>query len=145
MLDIRDYLLEYKRKIPNLILIWTVFLVFIITFVLIINNSFKITNYYLVKGIVKDNKLNLVVSLDRKDSIIKNNYIYIDENKYKYKVESISDIVQENNNFYQQIILDIDVKDDNLIENNVIESKFIVSKKTILEYIYNLIKGGFWC
>ncbi|MBQ7136802.1 MAG: hypothetical protein IJO43_02345 [Bacilli bacterium] len=143
MLDIRDYLLEYKRKIPNLILIWTVFLVFIITFILIINKSFKITNYYLVKGIVKDNKLNLVVSLDRKDSIIKNNYIYIDENKYKYKVESISDIVQENNNFYQQIILDIDVKDANLIENNVIESKFIVSKKTILEYIYNLIKGGF--
>lgn len=143
MLNIRDYLLEYKRKIPNLILIWTVFLVFIITFILIINNSFKITNYYLVKGIVKDNKLNFIVSLDMKDSIIKNNYIFIGESKYKYKVDSIGDVVQENNEFYQQVVLDIDVKNANLIENNIIESKFIVSKKTILEYIYNLIKGEF--
>jgi len=144
MLDINDYLLEYKRKIPNILFLWTAMIVFITTFVLMINYNFKIIDYYQIKGIVKEKGLNISLPIEKVDSIINNRYIYIGGEKYKYSVKEISDnIVENSNSFYQNIVLDVDLKDREFIENNIIESKFIISKKTILEYIYNLIKGEF--
>lgn len=142
MLDIKDYLLEYERKIPNILVSWIVILSFIIIIGLIINSTFKIVDYYKVEGIVKNSELILVLPLKKIDYIIDNNYVYIDDKKYNYSVKSLSeDIINNNNEFYQEVILDIDLKDKNFIDNKIVSSKFIINKKTILIYIYNLFKG----
>lgn len=142
MLDIKDYLLEYKRKIPNILTLWSLLLVFIMISALIINSTFKLIDYYKVEGIVQENKLIITAPYNRVNSIINNDYIYIQNEKYKYKVESISkDIVNVGNEFYQEIILNIEFKDRELVDNNILKIKFIIKKMTIFEYIFNLFKG----
>ena len=142
MLDIKDYLLEYKRKISNILTLWSLLLVFIMISALIINSTFKLIDYYKVEGIVQENKLIITAPYNRVNSIINNDYIYIQNEKYKYKVESISkDIVNVGNEFYQEIILNIEFKDRELVDNNILKIKFIIKKMTIFEYIFNLFKG----
>lgn len=141
MLSVKDYLLQYERKVPNILVIWGIILAFITIFILIINHYFKIIDYYQIKGIVKDNSINILVPIDRVNSIVDNDFVYVNSKRYTYKVKEISNIINENNNFYQNIILDINLIDKNFIENNIMEVKFIINKETILKYIYNLIKG----
>ena len=144
MLDIKDYLLEYERKVPNILLLWSGIVVFIIIFILIINSAFKIKNYYQVEGIIKDNNLNILVPLEKTKEIIKNKAVYIDDEKYKYEVIKIdSNITEIEKNYYQSIALDIKLKDKYFVNNNIVKVQFIIEEMTILEYIYNLFKGGF--
>ena len=143
MYDIKDYLLEYKRKMPNILLLWGGLLVFIITSTLIINNFLKFTDYYQVEGMVQDNKLIITMPYNKVNSIINNKYVYIQNEKYKYKIENIKkDIINVGNEFYQELMIKIEFKDRKLIDNNVIEIKFIIKEMTIFEYIYNLFKGA---
>jgi hypothetical protein len=143
MYDIKDYLLEYKRKVPNILLLWGGLLVFIITITLIINNFLKFTDYYQVEGMVQDNKLIITMPYNKVNSIINNKYVYIQNEKYKYKIENIKkDIINVGNEFYQELMIKIEFKDRKLIDNNVIEIKFIIKEMTIFEYIYNLFKGA---
>ena len=141
MLSVKDYLLQYERKVPNILVIWGIILAFITIFILIINHYFKIIDYYQIKGIVKDNSINILVPIDRVNSIVDNDFVYVNSKRYTYRVKEISNIINDNNNFYQNIILDINLIDKNFIENNIMEVKFIINKETILKYIYNLIKG----
>ena len=142
MYDIKDYLLEYKRKIPHILLIWFSLLVFIITITLIINGFLKFTDYYKLDGIVKNNKLIITVPYNQVDYITNNHFVYIKNKKYKYQMENIKEeIINVGNEFYQEIMLKIDLKDRVLVDNNIIEIKFIIKEMTIFEYICNLFKG----
>lgn len=141
MLNIKDYLLEYERKVPNILIIWGIILAFITIFILIINYNFKIIDYYQINGIIKGGSINILVPIDRVNSIVDTDFVYVNSKRYTYKVKEISNIINENNNFYQNIILDINFNDKIFIENNIMEVKFIINKETILKYIYNLIKG----
>lgn len=142
MLNVNDYLLQYKRKLPNILLIWTIILTFIIVFIVIINNTFKLKNYYQLNGIVKDSYLSILMPIYDINSIVNNDIIYIDNIKYSYKIKEIDvEIIQEGTVFYQKIFLDVDLKDKNFIDNNVIKVKFVIKEMTILEYILYLFKG----
>lgn len=141
MLNIKDYLLEYERKVSNILIIWGIILAFITIFILIINYNFKIIDYYQINGIIKGGSINILVPIDRVNSIVDTDFVYVNSKRYTYKVKEISNIINENNNFYQNIILDINFNDKIFIENNIMEVKFIINKETILKYIYNLIKG----
>lgn len=144
MLDLRDYLLEYKRKIPNILLLWMMIGAFIIIFMLVINNNFKIKNYYKTSGIVKDGYLCILTDLGDVDDVVDNKYLYIEEDKYAYSIQRLNkEIVNEGTNFYQEVYLDIDLIDKDFVNNNIVEIKIIVSEKTIFEYISYLIKGDF--
>lgn len=142
MLDINDCLLRYQRKIPKILLIWLILLSFIIAVLIIINNCFKFNSYYQVQGIVKDNLLSVYVLVDDLKNITGNNTVYIENDKYKYKVASMKEeIISNNTLFYKEVLLHIDLKDKNFIDNNIIKVKFIVKEMTIFEYIIDLIRG----
>ena len=142
MLDINDYLLRYQRKIPKILLIWLILLSFIIAVLIIINNCFKFNSYYQVQGIVKDNLLSVYILVDDLKNITGNNTVYIENDKYKYKVASMKEeIISNNTLFYKEVLLHIDLKDKNFIDNNIIKVKFIVKEMTIFEYIIDLIRG----
>lgn len=142
MLDINDYLLRYQRKIPKILLIWLILLSFIIAVLIIINNCFKFNSYYQVQGIVKDNLLRVYILVDDLKNITGNNTVYIENDKYKYKVASMKEeIISNNALFYKEVLLHIDLKDKNFIDNNIIKVKFIVKEMTIFEYIIDLIRG----
>lgn len=142
MLDINDYLLRYQRKIPKILLIWLILLSFIIAVLIIINNCFKFNSYYQVQGIVKDNLLSVYILVDDLKNITGNNTVYIENDKYKYKVASMKEeIISNNALFYKEVLLHIDLKDKNFIDNNIIKVKFIVKEMTIFEYIIDLIRG----
>ena len=142
MLDINDYLLRYQRKIPKILLIWLILLSFIIAVLIIINHCFKFNSYYQVKGIVKDNLLSVYILVDDLKNITGNNTVYIENDKYKYKVASMKEeIISNNALFYKEVLLHIDLKDKNFIDNNIIKVKFIVKEMTIFDFIFDLIRG----
>lgn len=144
MLDINDYLLQYERKIPNILLLWTIIGAFIIIFGLIISNTVKINDYYQINGIVKDQYLSVLVSIDELKTVTENDNLYIDDIKYNYTIERIGEeIIQDSNVFYKELFLDVDLKNKNFVDNNVIKIKFIAKEKTIFKYIFDLIKGEY--
>lgn len=142
MLEIKDYLLEYKRKIPNILLIWTIILTFIIICLIIINNTVTIKSYYQVQGIVKNKSLSIYVLVEDLNKVVDNKKIYINEYEYNYKVSQISrELITNNTNFYKEIIIDVNLNDKIFIDNNIIVVKFVIKEKTIFEYIINLVRG----
>lgn len=142
MLDINNYLLQYKRKLPNLKLMWFVVLVFMLVFVGIINSNFRLKDYYKTKGIVREGLLVVPVSFDNVKDLVSSKFIYLDDNEYSYKIIEINDdFIQEGNEIYQNIFLSIETKGKRFIDNQVFEIKFVIKEMTILEYIYCLFKG----
>jgi hypothetical protein len=142
MLSINEFLLEYKRKIPSILLLWTIILTFIICGLLIINKTVTINNYYHTEGIVKDKNICIYVLLKDLEKVIHNNEFYIKNKKYNYTIRQIDEEVIVNGTyFYKELLLEINPNENILIDNNVVDINFIVRKMTIFEYIINLIKG----
>lgn len=142
MISIQDSLLEYKRKIPSILLIWMMILTFIIISLIIINQVVTIKNYYLTEGIIQDKSISIYVLVKDLDKVVDNNNLYINNKKYSYKVKEINkEIITSDTNFYKEVILSVNLDYKLLIDNNIIELKFIVKEMTIFEYIIDLIKG----
>lgn len=142
MLSIENYLLEYKRKLPTMLFLWMMILTFIIISLVTINKLVTIKNYYLNEGIIKDKSVIIYVSVKDLYKVVNNSTLYINNRKYNYKIQKISEeIITNNNNFYKEITLYVNLDYKLLIDNNIVELKFIVNEMTIFEYIVNLIKG----
>lgn len=142
MLDVEDYLLQYKRRKPNLLLLWLKILAFIIVFIGIINQTFQLNEYYQLNGVIKNGYLCILVPCDEIKKIASNHELYIDELKYTYKVTKISDSpVQDITGVYQEMFLSVVLEDKDFIDNRIVKVKFVVKERTILEYIFKLLKG----
>lgn len=142
MLNVEDYLLQYKRRKPNLLLLWLKILAFIIVFIGIINQTFQLNEYYQLNGVIKNGYLCILVPCDEIKKIVSNHELYIDEHKYTYKVTKISDSpVQDITGVYQEMFLSVVLEDKDFIDNRIVKVKFIVKERTILEYIFKLLKG----
>src|SRR5574344_837836 len=103
MLTVNDYLLQYQRKLPKMLFLWLMIGAFITVFVLIINNNFKLNDYYQINGIVKEKNLSILVPFEKVNTICQNNYVYIDEYKYKYKIVSINEeVIRDVTGIYQE-------------------------------------------
>lgn len=142
MFNICDYLLKDKRKIHKLSVTWIIIIVFIIGGLIIINNSIKLKNYYVTSGITKNEDLILIVPVSEIKNITSKNTLYIENKKYFYKIEEIDEeIINDSTNLYKRVVIKVNLKDRDFIDNNVIELKFIINEMTILEYISNFLKG----
>lgn len=142
MLSIENYLLEYKRKLPTMLFLWMMILTFIIISLVTINKLVTIKNYYLNEGIIKDKSIIIYVSVKDLYKVVDNNVLYINNKKYNYKIQKISkEIITDNTNFYKEITLHVNLDYKLLIDNNIVQLKFVVNEMTIFEYIVNLIKG----
>lgn len=142
MLSINDYMIKYQRKIPKILFTWLILFTFIILGVILINQTFKLTDYYKTSGIVKYNKLNLLVPISELEIITDNSDIYIGSDKYTYEIDRIGyEIINEQNNFYKEVMIKVNLNDRDFIDNAVVEVRFVVEEMTIFEYIINLVRG----
>lgn len=142
MLSINDYMIKYQRKIPKILFTWLILFAFIILGVILINQTFKLTDYYKTSGIVKYNKLNLLVPISKLKIIADNSNIYIGSDKYTYEIDRIGyEIINEQNNFYKEVMIKVNLNDRDFIDNAVVEVRFVVEEMTIFEYIINLVRG----
>ena len=127
----------YKRKIKKMTKTWTVVLIFTFIGLTYINNSFKYKDYYQNRGEYKNRHLNLYVMIDDVEKITKNRKIYIEEEKFAYKVSSISkDNIYSNGNYYKEVSLIID-KD--FIDNEIIDIKIVNCEYSLLEYVFKTV------
>lgn len=142
MLSINDYMIKYQRKIPKILFTWLILFAFIILGVILINQTFKLTDYYKTSGIVKYNKLNLLVPISELKIITDNSDIYIGSDKYTYEIDRVGyEIINEQNNFYKEVMIKVNLNDRDFIDNAVVEVRFVVEEMTIFEYIINLVRG----
>ena len=142
MLSINDYMIKYKRKIPKILFTWLILFAFIILGAILINQTFKLIDYYKTSGIVKYNKLNLLVPISELKIITDNSDIYIGSDKYTYEIDRVGyEIINEQNNFYKEVMIKVNLNDRYFIDNAVVEVRFVVEEMTIFEYIINLVRG----
>lgn len=142
MLSINDFILQDEIKRPKLLLCWGLIIGFIILSLIGMNSIFKFNHYYLASGIVKGEYLSLYVPTKEVDKIINSDYIYLNDDKYKYQVIKISDNIIENNlAYYQEVLIDVDLHNKSFINNQIIEAKFILESETMFQYFINFAKG----
>ena len=128
-----DLILNRKKysKIYNTSLIITII---ILVFIYIIF-TYKYQSYYLIKGKINNNQLELLVNINDIKYIKDNNSLSIDNKKYSYKLTTISNdiLVDDNYNNYKYIYLKV----DNLtnINNFVYEVKIPKENKTLAKYL----------
>ena len=100
-------------------------------------------NVYEKYIILKDNnKYNLVVSMEDIDYINRNKYIFIDNKKYSYKIEKISNSYENiNGTLFKNIT--ISIKNYKMF-NDYSYCFFLRKNDTFFNMIIKFIKGGFY-
>lgn len=132
-----DLILNRKKysKIYNIFLI---ILTIILIFIYIIF-TYKYQSYYLIKGKIINNKLELLVKINDIKYIKNNTNLKIDNTIYSYKITTISNeiLIDENYNNYKYIYLNIDNLSN--IDNYVYEVKIPKENKILAKYIKDYI------
>lgn len=129
---------NYEIDLKPYLIVVSIFISIILIILLCKNN---INDFYVTKGLIKNNKTNIVVNIDDLEIITNNKKIMIGENIFTYKIIKINDLVIDNVN-YKEVILDIKkLNKKYLIENNVIDAKIIINNTTIFEYLIKTMKG----
>ena len=105
--------------------------------IIIIKNN-KIEDYYFGISKVINNKIEVLIDLDRVNKIKENNKIIIERNTFTYEIEKIDDYLIDNN-YYKKVTLLL--KDNKLKENEIVKYQIIINKETLLEYLFRTIKG----
>lgn len=138
MIDINDYKMIYHNKIKVINRIWIIVLIFVIIGIIFINKSFKYYEYYSNIGEYEENNLKIYALIKDINKITKNENIIIDNEKFAYKVDSISkDNIFLNNNYYKEIRLQIEKKE--IIDNEIVDIKIIINSSSLLEYVFKTV------
>lgn len=135
MNDVLDIDLILKRnKYPFIYNIGFIILIIIIVFIYI-SCTYKYQTYYISKGTIKNNSLELLVNIDNIKYITYQNKIIIDNKIYNYNIISISEnlYVDESLNNYKYVYLN--VKNLSNINNYVYEVKIPKENKKIIKYL----------
>ncbi len=100
----------------------------------------KITTVLEVNGIVYDNKINLLIPYEEVKHLNKNNELYIEDKKYKYKIVKIHDEIEIINNLnVQRVELNIKLPSQYQINNLILTTKIIKSEKTLYQKIFDIL------
>jgi len=135
MTDILDIEIILKRQkyhpIYNIGLILTIILLVF----LYVACTYKYQTYYITKGTIKNNTLELLANIDDIEFLLNQKILTIDNCNYKYDIQSISEelYVDESLNNYKYIYLNVHNLSN--IENYVYEIKFKKENKKIIEYL----------
>ena len=105
--------------------------------IIIIKNN-KIEDYYFGISKVINNKIEVLIDLDKVNKIKENNKIIIERNTFTYEIEKIDDYLIDNN-YYKKVTLLL--KDNKIKENEIVKYQIIINKETLLEYLFRTIKG----
>ena len=135
MNDILDIEIILKRQKYPYIYNVGIILIFILLIFIYISYTYKYKTYYITKGTMKDNKLELLVNINDLKYISNNNILKINDNYYQYHINNINKdlYVDESFNNYKYIYLKIDSLSN--IDNYVYEIKIAKENKLIIEYL----------
>lgn len=135
MNDILDIEIILKKQKYHRIYNIGYILIIILSIFIYVSYIYKYKTYYITKGTIKDNNLELLVNLNDIKYISNNNVLEIDNVLYSYHINKISEdlYVDESLNNYKYIYLNVDNLSN--INNYVYEVKLEKENKKIIEYI----------
>lgn len=126
-----------------------IFLSLFIIFVLIFLLQCKYRKYYNTIGqVIKNNNIYQIVTyipVEKMNIIKSKNKLIIDKKEYNYKIDSIDSnyIIDDNLKKYIKVIININLKNEDKIVNNIINLKFEENNKKIIYYLKEyLLKGS---
>lgn len=139
MNDLLDVEIILKRKnYPKVYNIGIIMIVILFIF-LLIGSIYDYQTYLIVDSQMVDNKLELLVKSDEVKYVLEGDYLFVDNEKYFYKLIEIDDekIYGIDKQIYQYIYLD--VKNIKKINNYIYQVKFLKEKKKMIKYLKNII------
>ncbi|MBQ6686974.1 MAG: hypothetical protein IJN03_00435 [Bacilli bacterium] len=128
-------LLNLKLKYSGLIIIS------LILFLLLIFSSiyYKTYDSFKVSGIIHNTKIVITVFPNDINDIVKSDFFKVNKEKYKFSVESISEVEYDvnSNSFYQKVTLSTS---GNFLDNEIVDLTFYKNKQRIINKVINLLK-----
>ena len=123
-----------NNKYHKIYSISTILIICIFIFIYV-TTLYNFQTYYITKGKIIDNQLELIVSLDDIKYITNQSNLMINNKIYNYKIINISNelYIDESYNNYKYLYLE--VKNLNNINNYVYELKIKKENKKIIEYL----------
>lgn len=132
-----------NKKITPLVYIYIMITIIITLSLIIIFMLFNYKIYYTIKGTVIKEEDNYYIKtyIPIKDIkyITSNNFLIIDKKKYTYKTKELKEeYYTDNNNTYQELILDIELQSEYQYNNLVLDLKLIKENKRVIDYLKNI-------
>lgn len=127
-----------KQKYHPIYNIGTILIIILLVF-LYVSCTYKYQTYYITKGTIKNDKLELLVDINSIKYIYDNNILTIDNINYQYYLESISEelYLDESLNNFKYLYLNVNHLSN--IENYVYELKIKKENKRIIEYLIDYL------
>jgi hypothetical protein len=127
-----------KQKYPFVYNIGVIIIIILLIF-LYVSFTYSYKTYYITKGTIKDNYLELIVNITDMKYITNNNIVTIDNKLYHYSINKISEdlYVDELYNNYKNIYLKVD--DLYNVNNYVYEIKLVKENKKLIEYLKDYV------
>lgn len=125
------------RKIKYFVYVYILIIIIITLSLITMSMIFNYKLYYKVKAIVtEDNYLKVYMPLDDTKYILKNDYLLIDNKKYKYYIKEIDkEYLTDNKVTYQVITLELSLPSEYKYYNLTLDIKLIKDDKKIIDYI----------
>ena len=135
MNDILDVEIILKRKKYSPIYNVGIILVIIFLIIVYILFTYQYQTYYISKGKVLDNKLELIVDINDIKYVKNNSLIKLDDTYYHYSIEKIGEelIVDNLYNNYQYVYLNVDGLKEK--DNYVYQIKIPKEKQILAKYL----------
>ena len=126
-----------SRKIKYFVYVYILIIIIITLSLITMSMIFKYKLYYKVKAIVaEDNNLKVYIPLNDTKYILKNDYLFIDNKKYKYNIKEINkEYLTDNKVTYQAITLELSLPSEYKYQNLTLDIKLIKENKEIIDYI----------
>jgi len=133
-----------KRKIGKDIIIWTILTIifFILSVVLVLVYKIDYKLEYEAQVLVNNDTSVIFYVKDEDLDKLKNKKLYVNNKKTNYDIKEFSKdyyITSDGKN-YKQVTLKCILEDNIKINNNIIKLKFIVGKRTIMDYLVKHFK-----
>lgn len=127
------YFLQNIKYKNNLFLI-----IFLGIFIILINLSFFLEtySYFNTYGIYENGFIKVNILLENSDNITLSDKMKIKNEEYSFKINSISNLLNENYQNYQIYTLKTNI---NLKENEVVKITFYYNKEKIIKKIFKII------
>lgn len=136
--NIDEYIILNKK---NKINTSTIILIMIIFIILLLSNTIEYESFYDISAIYNNSSVTLLVELKNLNNVLDNDYLILDNKKYKYYIHSIDEnLLVENNLNYKKVNINIDLPKKYQINNLIINFKKRKEKKKIIYYLKDLIR-----
>lgn len=131
-----------QRKESKIYKVFILIMLLFLVVMLLLVTLYRYDNTSKVKGIVKDNKINLTVS-EKYLKLLNNSDILVNEKRYKVNIDSVSEAIYDSNyNAYYNVSLNIALNNSVLVENNILDINILLGKTTLYKQVKERIKEG---